>query len=328
MVFRKQFLAIALAFGLCSIAASQGVASLPDHYPSKSIKIIVPFTAGGTSDVLARLIGQKLSAAWGQTVVVDNKPGASGNLGADLLAKSSPDGYTLALMDVGNLTISQSLYPDLPFNIAKDFSPVVLLAYSPHLLVTSQKLPVNSVVELIAYAHSRPGKLNFASAGTGSAPHLAGVLFAKQAGIEWAHIPYKGGSQAITDLAAGQVDVTLNGMLATYPHVKNGSLKLLAISSDKRLSSLPDVPLVSDTLPGFLTGSWQGILAPAGTSQSILNKLYEEISRISETPEVKNALAAAGADLVLMSPEPFKKWLTTQVTEWGSVIRENNIKAD
>jgi tripartite-type tricarboxylate transporter receptor subunit TctC len=299
-----------------------------DAYPTKSIKIIVPFPAGGTSDVLARLIGQKLAIAWGQTVVVDNKPGASGNLGADLVAKATPDGYTLALMDVGNLTISQSLYAGLPFNVAQDFAPIVLLAYSPHLLVVSQKIQAKSVAELIAFAKANPGKLNFASAGTGSAPHLAGIVFAKNAGIDWTHIPYKGGAQALADLAAGQVDVTLNGMLATYPFVKSGSIKLLALSSDKRLPELPDTPLVSDTMPGFLTGSWQGILAPAGTPQAIQEKLFAEISRISASPEVKNALKAAGADLVLMGPEPFKKWLITEVHNWSEVVRANNVKPD
>src|ERR1700712_997434 len=203
-------------------------------YPKKPIRIIVPFPAGGTSDVLARMMGQKLNEAWGQPVIVENRAGANGNIGADLVAKSEPDGYTLLLMDVGNLAISPTLYPKLPFSPTANLTPVTLLAYSPHLLVTYPGLPVQSVKELISYSKAQKGKVNFAAAaGTGSATHLAGVLFARQTGLEWNYIPYKGGAQAITDLVGGQVDLTMNGMVATYPHVKDKKLRLLAVSSSK-----------------------------------------------------------------------------------------------
>jgi tripartite-type tricarboxylate transporter receptor subunit TctC len=321
----KFLLVIAASIFCCSLQA-QGS---PATYPSKPIKIIVPFPAGGTSDVLARLIGQKIGDAMGQMVIVDNKPGASGNLGAEIVARAAPDGYTLVLMDVGTLSISQTLYPNLSFNVLKDFAPITMVAYSPHLLVANNKTPFNTVPELIAYAKKNPGKLNFASAaGSGSANHLAGVVFAKQAGIEWAYIPYKGGAQAITDLGAGQIDLTFNGMTATYPHVKSGLIKLIAVSSSKRLESLQGIPTVAETLPGFLTGSWQGVLAPAGTPAPIINKLNSEIIKAMKLPEVREALKTAGADAYPMTPAEFSKWLQVEVNAWGKVIKENNIKLD
>jgi len=299
------------------------------NFPNKPIRIIVPFPAGGTSDVLARLIGQKMGDDWGQMVVVENKPGASGNLGAEMVAHSAPDGYTLVLMDVGTLSISQTLYPSLSFNVLKDFAPITMIAYSPHLLVASNKTPFNTTPELIAYAKKNPGKLNFASAaGSGSANHLAGVAFAKQAGIDWAYIPYKGGAQAITDLGAGQIDVTFNGMTATYPHVKSGLIKLIAVSSPKRLSALPNTPTVAETLPGFLTGSWQGLLAPAGTPAPVIDKLNAEVLKIMKMPEVKEALKTAGADPAPMTPQEFTHWLQNEVQSSAKVIKENNIKLD
>ena len=315
----------ACIFTICVNAQTNSASS----YPNKPIRIIVPFPAGGTSDVLARLIGQKLGDDWGQTVVVENKPGASGNLGAEIVAHASPDGYTLVIMDVGTLSISQTLYPNLTFNVLKDFAPITMIAYSPHLLVASNKMVFNTVPELITYAKKNPGKLNFASAaGSGSANHLAGVAFAKQAGIDWAYIPYKGGAQAITDLGAGQVDLTFNGMTATYPHVKSGLIKLIAVSSSKRLSALPNTPTVSETLPGFLTGSWQGLLAPAGTPAAIIDKLNVEVLKIMKIPEVKEALKTAGADPAPMSPQEFTRWLQSEVQNSAKVIKENNIKLD
>jgi tripartite-type tricarboxylate transporter receptor subunit TctC len=322
----KVLLALVLLACSLQVAAQNGGAS---NYPNKPIKIIVPFPAGGTSDVLARLLGQKIGDAMGQMVVVDNKPGASGNLGAEMVAKAAPDGYTLLLMDVGTLVISQTLYPNLPFNVTKDFAPITMIAYSPHLLVASNKMPFNTTAELIAYAKKNPGKLNFAAAaGSGSANHLAGVVFAKQAGIEWAYIPYKGGAQAITDLGAGQVDVTFNGMTGTYPHVKSGIIKLLAVSSSKRNPVTPNTPTVAETIPGFLTGSWQGLLAPAGTPQAIVDKVNAEILKAMKLPEVKEALKTAGADAYPMSPQEFGKWLSAEVLAWGKVIKDNNVKLD
>ena len=296
-------------------------------WPNKPIKVVVPFPAGGTSDVLARLIGQKLTDAWGQPVVVDNKPGSSGNLGADLVAKAVPDGYTLLLMDVGNLVISPSLYK-LPFNLT-DFAPVTMVAYAPHLLVVSAAVPAHTPAELVSWVKAQKGKVNFAAAaGMGSATHLAGVMYAQRLGLDWAYVPYKGGSQAMTDLIGSQVDVTFNGMVATYPHVKAGKIKLIAVSSPKRLRSLPDVPTVSETLPGFVTGSWQGLLAPAGTPKSIVDKLHAEVTRILALPEISERLQGLGAEPGTMGPAQFTDWLNLESRTMAKVVRDGQVTVD
>src|SRR5574343_1661439 len=293
----KRFFTAALSASLALLAWP----AVAQSYPAKPIKIVVPFPAGGTSDVLARILGQKMTENWGQLVVVENKPGSSGNLGADAVAKSAADGYTLVLMDVGNLAISPALYR-LPFSVEKDFAPVAMVGYSPHLLVVSNHIPVNTTAELIAYAKTQKGKLNFAAAaGTGSATHLAGVVFAQRSGIEWGYVPYKGGAQAMTDLVGGQIDVTFNGMVATYPHVKAGKIKLIAVSSAKRNTALGDTPTVAETMPGFLTGSWQGLLAPAGTPKAIVDKLHAEVTRIVALPDVQEKLVSLGAEPAQMS---------------------------
>jgi tripartite-type tricarboxylate transporter receptor subunit TctC len=298
-------------------------------YPKKPIKIVVPFPAGGTSDVLARMVGQKLTEAWGQPVVVDNRSGANGNIGADLVAKSDPDGYTLLLMDVGNLAISPTLYPKLPFNPTVHLAPVTMLAYSPHLLVVNPGLPVKSTRELVAYSRANKGKLNFAAAaGTGSAAHLAGVLFAQKTGAEWGYVPYKGGAQALMDLISGQIDVTMNGMVATYPHVRSGKLRLLAVSSSKRLAQLPDVPTVSETVPGFVSGSWQGVMVPAGVPRPIINKLNAELAKIVKMPDVREKMAMQGAEPQTNTPEEFGAWLKSEIAQWAKVITDANIKLD
>ena len=314
--------ASATLLGLCVQAQTLSA------YPAKPIKIVVPFPAGGTSDVLARLIGQKMTESWGQPVVIDNKPGSSGNLGADLVAKAAPDGYNLVLMDVGNLVISPALFK-LPFNVVNDFAPVAMVAYSPHLLAVSSKVPANTPAELVAYAKAQKGKLNYAvAAGMGSASHLAGVTFAQRNGIEWGYVPYKGGAQAITDLIGGQVDVMFNGMVATYPHVKAGKIKLIAISSAKRNAQMPETPTVAESLPGFLTGSFQGLLAPAGTPKAVVDKLYAEVQRIAALPEIKERLTTLGAEPSAMTPDQFGAWLKTEIPAMAKIVKEEKITAD
>lgn len=317
----KRFFTAALAASLALLAWP----AVAQSYPAKPIKIVVPFPAGGTSDVLARLIGQKMTESWGQPVVVENKPGSSGNLGADAVAKSAADGYTLVLMDVGNLAISPALYR-LPFSVEKDFAPVAMVGYSPHLLVVSNHIPVNTTAELIAYAKTQKGKLNFAAAaGTGSVTHLAGVVFAQRSGIEWGYVPYKGGAQAMTDLIGGQVDVTFNGMVATYPHVKGGKIKLIALSSAKRHAELSNVPTVAETLPGFLTGSWQGLLAPAGTPKAVVDKLNAEVLRITALPDVRERLTTLGAEPSRMSPTDFAHWLRAEIPAMANIVKDEKI---
>lgn len=324
-------LTLAVLTAVCAFASTSAALaqSATPNYPSKTIRIVVPFPAGGTSDVLARMVGQKLADAWGQPVIIDNRAGANGNIGADSVAKSEPDGYTLLLMDMGNLTISPTLYPKLPFNPMVNLTPVSMLAYSPHLLVTSNALPVKTTAELIAHSKATKGKLNFAAAaGTGSAAHLAGVLFAQRTGAEWGYIPYKGGAQALTDMIGGTIDATMNGMVATYPHVKSGRVRLLAVSSKKRLPQLPDVPTVAETLPGFVSGSWQGVMAPAGTPKPIIAKLNAEMAKIVKMPDVMEKMAAQGAEPFTNSPDEFTAWMKSEIASWSKVIADAHITLD
>ena len=309
-------------------AQTAGASAAAAGYPSKPIKIVVPFPAGGTSDVLARMLGIKFTEAWGQPVVVENRPGASGNLGADAVAKAAPDGYTFVLMDVGNLVISPALFK-LPFNVQADFAPVAMVAYSPHLLVVSSKVPANTTAELVSWAKAQNGKVNYAAAaGMGSATHLAGVVFAKRSGIDWGYIPYKGGAQAMTDLIGGQVDVTFNGMVATYPHVKSGKIKLLAVSSAKRNGQLPDVPTVGDTVPGFLTGSWQGLLAPAGTPKAVIDKVHAEVLKVTAMSDVKERLTTLGAEPSTMTSAEFEAWMKSEIPAMAKIVKDEKITVE
>ena len=292
------------------------------------MRIIVPYPAGGTSDILSRLLSPKLNEVFGQPIVVDNRPGANGNIGADLVAKSAPDGYTMLLADLGALTISPSIYK-LPFDPVKDFAPVTMVAYSPHLLAVHPSVPVKTVKELIALAKSKPGRLNFAVSGIGGAPHLAGVAFEAQTGVKWTYIPYKGGADAIIGLASGQADAIFNGMLATYPHVKSGKLKLIAVSSAKRVAAIPDVPTVAEAgLKDFETGSWQGVVAAAGTPKEIVGRLNTEIARILNTPEMKENLAKQGAEVYTMTPEQLGNWLKSEIEKWAKVVKAANLKLE
>ena len=298
------------------------------QYPGKPIRVVVPFAAGGTSDILARALGPPLTAAWGQPVIVENRTGANGNVGADFVAKSAPDGYTLLLSDVGALAINPSVYASMPFDPARDFSPVVMVSYSPHVLAVHPSVPVGSVAELIAYARANPGKLNFANSGTGGAPHLAGVEFAARTGVQWTYIPYKGGSAAVTDVIAGNASVLFNGMLATYPSVKAGRLKGLAVSSARRVPSAPELPAVAETLPGFETGSYQGVLAAAGTPREIVAKLNAELSRILYTGDMKAFLAKQGTEVRAGTPEALGSFIAGEKARWAVVVKEAGVKAE
>ena len=303
------------------------VIATAQSYPSKPIRIIVPYPAGGTSDILARAIGPGITAALGQPVVIENKPGSTGNVGAELVAKSPPDGYTVMLADIGSLAISPSIFPALPFDPVKDFAPVIMVAYSPHLLAVNPALPAKDVKELIALAKAKPGTLNFAVSGVGGANHLAGVDFALRTGIKWTYIPYKGGAQAITDVVGGQADVLFNGMVATYPMVKGGKLKALAISSPRRFAAAPDIPTVAESgLPGFETGSFQGLVAPAGTPPEIVARLHQTITKVLATPEMQERLATAGAELRPGSPAEFGGFIRDEKARWAKVVKDSGEK--
>ena len=303
--------------------------ALAQTFPAKPIRIIVPFPAGGTSDILTRLIGAKLTESWGQPVLADNRPGANGNIGADFVARAAPDGHTLVLMDVGNLAISPSVFAKMPFDIIKDFAPVTVVSYSPHILATHPSVPAKTVKEIITLAKTQPGKLNYAT-GLGGAPHMAGLMFAYRAGINWAYIPTKGGFANILIVTTGEADLLFNGMLATLPHTKSGRLRLIAVSSDKRFPSLPDTPVVAETpgLEGFVTGSWQGVLAPAKTPPELVTKLQIEISRIIHTPDMKEKLTTQGADPIGNSPAEMAKWLAAEKERWAKLIKATGFKLE
>ena len=314
---------------LVLLAALAAASAFAQSYPTKPIRLIVPYAAGGTSDILARQIGPKLTEVWNQPVVVENKTGANGNVGADFVAKSAPDGYTLLLTDVGGLVISASVYPHLPFNPSKDFSPVIMVAYSPHVLAVHPSVKATNVNELIALAKANPGKLNFAVSGIGGAPQLAGIEFAQRTGVQWTYIPYKGGSDAVAGVVAAQAEVLFNGMLATWPSVTSGRLRALAISSAQRVAAAPDTPTVAEQgLPGFETGSFQGVVGPAGIAKDIVAKLNGELGRALNTAEMKERLAKLGTEVRGGSSESFGKWLGTEQAKWAKVVRESGVKFD
>jgi len=318
----KKFLqaVAALLFAASTVAFAQ-------PWPAKPIKIIVPYPPGGTSDILARALSPGLQAALGQPIVVENKPGATGNVGADFVAKSPADGYTLLLADIGSLAISPSVFSTLPFDPVKDFAPVIMVAYSPHLLVVHPSVTAKDAKELIAQAKAKPDSLNFAVSGIGGANHLAGIDFAQRAGIKWTYIPYKGGSQALTDMVGGQAQVMFNGMLATYPFVKDNKLKVLAISSAKRFAPAPDIPTVAEQgMAGFETGSWQGIVAPTGTPPEVVNKLHATITTILGTPDMKERLDKAGAELRPQTPAQFGTFIRDEKARWAKVVKESGQK--
>jgi len=317
---------------LAAVAAAALVAVAPasaQQYPNKPIRVIVPFAPGGTSDILARALGPYMTTAWNQPVIVENRTGANGMVGAEYVAKSAPDGYTLFLSDMGALTINPSVYQS-PFDPVKDFSPVLMVSYSPHVLAVHPSVPVNSVKELVAYAKANPGKLNFANSGTGGAPHLAGVEFAQRTGVNWAYIPYKGGSAAVADVIAGNANVIFNGMLATYPSVQSGRLKGLAVSAAQRVPSAPDLPTVAEAgnLPGFETGSYQGITAPAGTPRDVVMKLNGELTKILNTAQMKDMLAKQGTEVRAGPPEQLASFIASEKVRWAKVVKEAGVKPD
>jgi len=311
---------ILLALLFASSAFAQG-------YPGKPIRLIVPYAAGGTSDILARQIGPKLTEAWSQAVVVENRTGANGNVGADFVAKSAPDGYTLLITDLGGLVISPSVYLKLPFDPSRDFSPVAMVSYSPHVLAVHPSVPAKSVKELIELAKAQPGKLNFAVSGIGGAPQLAGIDFAQRAGVKWTYIPYKGGSDAVSAVAAGQAEVLFNGMLATWPTVQGGRLRALAISSAQRVPTAPDTPTVAESgMPGFETGSFQGVVGPRGVPADIVSKLNAELIRALNGAEMKERFAKLGTEVRTGTPESLGEWLRTEQARWAKVVKESGEK--
>jgi tripartite-type tricarboxylate transporter receptor subunit TctC len=304
-------------------------AALAQSYPSRPIRIVVPFPPGGGTDIGTRIIAQKLQEAWGQPVVVENKPGAAGIVGTEYASKAAPDGYTLMMGNIGTHAINVSLYKKLPYDPIKDFAPISQVAGLPLFLVVHPSVPANSVKELIALAKAKPGQLNFSSSGAGGAPHVAGELFKNMAGVDIVHIPYKGGAPAVVDLLSGQVTMSFATVLESLPHVKAGKLRALAVTSARRSAAMPDIPTMSEAgVPGYESISWLGLYAPAGTSKEIVNKISAEAVRIINLAEVKEKLLQQGAEPIGTTPEQLAATLQSDTAKYARIIRDSGYKAE
>jgi len=296
-------------------------------YPNKPVRIVVPFTAGSATDILARTFGQKLSEIWGQPVVVENHPGAGGTIGAGIVAKSPPDGYTLLVHSAAQ-AYNPSIYPNLSYDTAKDFVEIVPLAGQPNVLVVAPATGFKTVGDLVAAAKKKPGEMNFASAGTGSGTHINGEKFRLAAGIEVVHIPYKGTPEAITDTMTGRVTYFFSPISAALPNVREGRLIALGISTAKRSSALPNVPTIAESgLPGFDYNLWVGMFAPAGTPPDVVDKINRDVGRVLQTPEALTRLAALGAEAMPMTPAEFRKFVRDEIDDAAKVIKAAGIKA-
>lgn len=319
------FAAAVLVFAIIGTATTESAAHT---YPTKPIRLVVPVAAGGGTDFTARLLGQKLAEAWGQSVIVDNRPGAAGNIGVEIVAKATPDGYTL-VMPITSFPINPSLYEKLPFDTVKDFSPVVLAASAPLLLVVNPSLPAKSVRELVALAKSKPGQLNFANSGSGTTGHLAGELFKRMAGVDIVSVAYKGGGPAITALLGGEVEMFFATIPGVVGHVKAGKLRALGVTSAKRVAELPDIPTVAESgLPGFEVIGWFGIFAPAGTPRSVITRLNGELAKILQMPDVRERLAGHGLIPGGGTPEQLGAFLKSEIARWAKLIKEAGIRLD
>jgi tripartite-type tricarboxylate transporter receptor subunit TctC len=311
----------AVAIAAVDIAAAQG-------YPAKPIRLIVPFAPGGGTDLIARTIGQPLTDALGQPVVVDNRAGAGGVIGADLVAKAAPDGYTLLMGTPGPLTINPNLQAAIPYSL-KDFVPITLATISPFILVVNPAVPAASVKELIALARARPGALNFGSAGNGSVAHLAAEQFKGLAGVQITHIPYKGGGQSLIDLLGGQLQIVFENLPVVLPHIRSGKLRALAVGTKKRSVLLPEYPtMIEAGVPGYEASTASGVLAPARTSREIGARLNRDIVKILHTPEVKERFAAQGLEAVGSTPEQYAEHLRAELAQYAKVIKASGIRAD
>jgi len=309
----------AVLFGLCAHA---------QDYPSRPVRIVVPFAPGGPNDIIVRLVAQKLTETWGQPFVVENRPGAGGNIGTDLVAKAAPDGYTLLSVGPGSLIINP-LIGKVPYDTARDFAPVTLMARAPNALVAHPSLPAGSVKELIELARSQPGRVNYGSGGNGSTPHLAGAMFASMAGVALTHVPYKGTAPAMADLIGGQVQIAFLGIPTVLPHVKSGKLRVLAVTGKRRSPELPGVPTVDEAgVPGYELSPWYGLLAPAGTPREVVVRLGEEVSRVVRAPEMKEKLAVQGAEVAGGSPEEFAALIRADTSTWSRVAKDAGIRIE
>jgi tripartite-type tricarboxylate transporter receptor subunit TctC len=313
-----------ISFGLTNSFAQ----SLPSDYPAKSINMVIPFPPGGPTDVTGRVLAEKLTLALGQSVVVDNKPGASGNIAAQLVARAPADGYTIFFTTGGTQAINPFLYKNIGYDPVKDFEPVVWVTTSPNIIVVNPDFPAKNLQELIDMAKAKPGFYSSAAPGQGSTPHMAGELFKRQAGINMTHIPYKGSGPALNDVMGGHVQIMFDGIPSSLPLVRSGKLRALALTSKNRSASAPDIPTVSETIPGFEATGWFAIYVPAKTPKEIILKLNQEVNRILEMPDVKKRYADLGADVVGGSPEKLREQVQKESIKWSELIRVNGIKAE
>ncbi len=319
---------IVLAALASPVAAQSTSPSSGQGYPSKPIRFVAPYPAGGVNDIVARIIGSRMSTALGQQWIVDNRPGRGGNIGTDFVAKTAPDGYALVHGGMGSLTLGPYL-SKVPYDAVRDFAPITLTARAPNVLAVHPSLPVKSVKDLIALAKANPGKLNYATSGVGSTPHLTAALFTSMAKVRMVHIPYKGGPPATTDLVAGQVPIGFAPIASLLPHIASGKLRGLAVTGLERSASLPDLPTVSEAgLGGFEMSPWFGVLAPAGTPDNIVAKLNQELVKILRSADVAKQLAAQGVEAAHSTPEQFLAVIKADLQKWGKVISEEGIKGE
>jgi tripartite-type tricarboxylate transporter receptor subunit TctC len=319
---RKVMLAISI------IALVISFNSQAQSYPNQPIRLVIPFAAGGPSDVLARGFSQKLGESLGQPIIIDNKPGAGTNLAADFVAKSKADGYTIFLMMVGTQAINETLYKKLSYNTIKDFSPISLVASSSLMLVANPSVPVKNVSDLIAYSKANPGKINFGSSGTGTPLHLGGELFNVQAGTTLNHVPYKGAAPALTDVLGGQIQTAMVGTPAALPFVKTGKLTAIGVTSLKRSSNAPEIPAIAETLPKFEVELVYAMVAPAGTPKDIIIKLNSQLVSILNNPEIKSQLNSKGFDVISSSPEQLGEYIKSEVSKWAPIVKKSGATAD
>ena len=324
--------------GAAWLATASGFLSLPvaaqANWPTKPVRIVVPFAPGGTTDILARAVAPELSKAFGQQFVVDNRAGAGGNVGADIVAKSPGDGYTLLMGTVGTHGINKSVYAKMPFDPQKDFAPITLVAGVPNVMVMNaekaSKLGINSVADFVNYAKSRPGQFSMASSGNGTSIHLSGELFKSRTGIFMTHIPYRGSGPALLDLIGGNVDVMFDNLPSAMPQIKGGKLKAFAVTSAQRSAALPDLPTVEEAgkLKGFEASSWFGLLAPAGTPPEIVSRIQQEVAKALATPAIKEKMLAQGAIPSGNTPQEFAKLIDSEITKWAQVVKVSGAKVD
>jgi tripartite-type tricarboxylate transporter receptor subunit TctC len=327
-VLRAACAAVTVAM-LGVLPAPAHAADAPAAFPSKPVRLIVPFPPGGSTDILARAVGQKLSESWGQPVVIDNRPGAGGIIGMELGAKSAPDGYTLVMGHVGTLAANPALYKSLPYDPLRDFAPITLIAMVPNVLVVGPAVSSRTVAELVALAKSKPGALDYGSGGNGSAAHLATEYFKLKAGLDLQHIPYKGTAPALADLLGGQIALMITGLPPVLPHVKSGKLRILGVASARRLKQFPENPTIAESgVPDYEATQWYGILAPAQTPKDVVARMNRDIVKTLKEPTVTEKLASEGADPVGNSPEQFASFIKSEIDLWGRVIRATGARAD